>query len=223
MAIKQYHFTIAFSEAHENAIRSFIPLTGNEWDCGADGFSRPIRGQVARRKEIKEAIKTQLKLLQGTDCAFCGLDLNSRVINIEHIAPKAATLYPQFMFEKKNLILACSLCNGFEKKDTFNTIVNLSPVYLNCTFNIIHPYFDNPDDHLEYITDPNNGLAYLVQVKEIGGIESPKGRQSVNLFELDSVAMTQERYKDALLATFGIPNFENLIDMVRQNSYVSTP
>lgn len=221
MAIRQYHFTIAFSVPHENAILTFLPLTGNEWDCKADGFSNPIRGQAARRDEIKTNIKEQLDILQGTECAFCGLDLRSRVAQIEHIAPKGAGLHPQFMFEKQNLILACSLCNGFEKKHTFNTIISLGATYAACTFNIVHPYFDDPNDHFEYESDPDNGLAYLIQVKKNDGVESSKGRQSVDLFELDSVPMTQERYKDALLATFEVPDFENLINLVKQNSYVS--
>ena len=220
MAIRQYHFTIAFSVDHEDAIRTFSPLTGNEWDCKAEGFSKPTRGQVARRDEIKNSIKEELEIKQGADCAFCGLDLKTRVPQIEHIAPKGAALHPQFMFEKKNLILACSLCNGFEKKHTFNTIVSLNPIYSNCTFNIIHPYFDNPNDHIEFLPDPN-GMPCLIKVKQNGGVESPKGRQSVDLFELDTVPMTQERCKDALLALFNIPNYDDIIDSVKNNTYVS--
>lgn len=220
MAIKQYHFTIVYSQTHENAILTFRPLQGNEWDCKAAGFSNPVALQVTYRNEIKNSIKTQLKLLQGNECAFCGLDLGSRVIHTEHIAPKGSGLHPEFMFEPKNLILACSLCNGFDKKHTFDTVVTSAPIYSDCQFNIIHPYFDNPEDHLEYIPDPDNGLAYLIQVRKTGGIESPKGRQSVDLFELALPIMTEERYKDALAASQPLkPDFEKLIEEVKNGNY----
>lgn len=220
MPIRQYHFTIIYSRTHADAIRTFLPLTGNEWDCKADGFSNPVALQVTHRNQIKNSIKTQLKLLQGNDCAFCGLNLGSRVTHSEHIAPKGNDLYPQFMFEPKNLILACSLCNGFEKKHTFKTVVHLATVYSDCQFNIIHPYFDNPDDHLEYVPDPDNGLAYLIQVRKTGGVESSKGRQTVDLFELALPIMTEERYKDALAASQPVkPDFEKLIDDVKNGNY----
>ncbi|WP_250255132.1 retron system putative HNH endonuclease [Chryseobacterium sp. Marseille-Q3244] len=222
MAIRQYHFKLRYPNRYSKIIQFLKPLKGNEWDCKAENFRKYKRGLYSRRNELKSIIRQQLERLQGDNCAFCGLSLKSRVTQIEHIAPKGKILYPQFMFEPKNLILACSLCNGFDKKHTFNTIKTVNAIYNRCTFNIVHPYFDNPDDHLEYFLDPESNLAFIIQVREINGVKSSKGLQTVSLFELDSNEMTQERYKDALAASQPVqPDFEKLIAEVKQREYVS--
>lgn len=222
MPIRQYHFRLQFPNRYKKIINFLKPITGNEWDCKAADFRKRKRGLAKRRNELKKIIKQQLERLQGDDCAFCGLNLKTRGAQIEHIAPKGSTLHPQFMFERKNLILSCPLCNGFEKKHTFDTIDVIDINYSNCRFNIVHPYFDDPDEHLEYIRDPNNNLAYLIQVKEIAGVKSTKGEQTISLFELDSNEMTQERYKDALAASQPVkPDFEALIKAVRNREYTS--
>lgn len=220
MAIKQYHFRIRYTKKHKRTIRLLKPLRGNEWDALAKNLQRKIYGLATRRDELKTFIKSQLDLLQGEECAFCGLSLKTRVRQIEHIAPKGAKLHPQFMFESKNLVLACSLCNGFERKSTFDTIVAPHQNYFNCTFNIIHPYFDDPDDHLEYIVHPESNLAFLIQVKEVNGTKSAKGVQTVALFHLDKSGMTEERYKDALAASQVLkPDFENLVNEIKKRDY----
>ncbi|MFM5432953.1 retron system putative HNH endonuclease [Aeromonas veronii] len=213
MTIKKYTFKLKFPKKYIRFIKHIKPLTGSEWDCKAADFRNNYHGIGADRDRLKSIIKKQLEKLQGNECAFCGLDLETRVSQIEHIAPKGAKLYPQFTFEKNNLILACSLCNGFEKKGTANTITTLDKVnYKNCAFKIIHPYFDNPDDHLEYEED--NGLRFLIRAK------SDKGVNTIELFELDSVAMTKERYKDALAAKEKLsPDFEQLIKDTRSRNY----
>jgi len=199
-----------------------MPLQGNEWDCRAKKFAKPRHGLASRRNEIKRIIKRHLNTNQGHHCAFCGLDMRTRGAQIEHIAPKGAKLYPQFMWEPKNLILACPSCNGFTKKSTYNTILVLRPVYKDCVFNIVHPYFDNPDHHFEYVRDPSNNLAYLIVVREIAGAPSAKGRQSTVLFGLDLPDMTEERYKDALALSQPVkPDFEKLIAEVKTNGYIS--
>jgi uncharacterized protein (TIGR02646 family) len=222
MAINKYNHKLKYPKRYIKVVRFLKPLVGNEWDCKAGDFRKKKFGIASRRNELKDVIRQQLETLQGDECAFCGLSLKSRVAQIEHIAPKGSELYPQFMFEKKNLILACSLCNGFEKKSTFDTIESLDVNYSKCTFKIVHPYFDDPDDHLEYITLPGSTLAYLIQVKEKNGIKSPKGEQTISLFELDSSAMTEERYKDALAASQPVqPDFESLINAVKNKEYTS--
>lgn len=219
MAIKQYHHNLYYSPSQKKIIKYLKPLTGIEWDCDSKGFRKDFKGLNTRRNEIKERIKLQLQKLQGNECAFCGLNLRTRVSQIEHIAPKGKKLHPEFTFEKKNLILACSLCNGFSKKASFNTISIKNINYNLCEFNIVHPYFDNPDDHFEYVKGVND-LAYLIQIKKINGIPSQKGTKSNELFELDSPAMTEERYKDALALMFPLDNVnETLLRSALSNKY----
>ncbi len=73
-------------------------------------------------------------------------------------------------------------------------------------------YFDNPNDHLTY--EGVNGLNILILGK------TEKGKETIKLFDLDSVAMTKERYKDALVAKEKLPqNFEDLIKRTKTRSY----
>ena len=221
MAIRQYHFTIRLPRKYIKIINYLKPLQGNEWDCKVSKLRRRKHGIGERRKELKNLIRTHLKKSQGHHCAFCGLDMHTRGAQIEHIAPKAAHRYPQFMWESKNLILACPLCNGFAKKSTYDSIDNLDAQYRNCTFKIVHPYFDDPAMHFEYVIHPDSGLAFLIKVRSIAGVPSAKGLQSIKLFGLKEPDMTQERYKDALANLFPVPDFETLIQEVATKGYVS--
>lgn len=222
MAISQYHFKIRIPRSYKGDLKFMKPLQGNEWDCKARDFPKKRLGLLTRRNKIKKIIKGNLNRLQGHFCAFCGLDLRTRGAQIEHIAPKAPHLYPQFMWEPKNLILACPLCNGFAKKSTYDSISTLDTRYSNCHFKIVHPYFDNPTHHFRYVMDPQTNLAYLITIQDIGGVPSPKGKQSILLFGLDLPDMTEERYKDALAQSQPVrPDFEKLIDEVKSKGYIS--
>ncbi|WP_177733461.1 HNH endonuclease family protein [Flavobacterium inviolabile] len=221
MAIRQYHFTIRLPRKYTKIINYLKPLQGNEWDCKVSELRKKKYGTGARRDELKGLIRTHLEKRQGHHCAFCGLDLRTRGAQIEHIAPKAARLYPQFMWESKNLILACPLCNGFTKKSTYDSIDILDAQYRNCTFKIVHPYFDDPNMHFEYVTHPNTGLAFLIKARLIKGVPSAQGAKSIELFGLKEPEMTEERYKDALANSLPVPNFDALIQEVTNKGYVS--
>lgn len=62
-------------------------------------------------------------------------------------------------------------------------------VYSNCTFKIIHPYFDDPIQHYEW----TKGKFKIL----VSGI-SNKGKFSICLFELDSEAHTLARAKQVM-------------------------
>src|SRR5436190_4153547 len=63
-----------------------------------------------RIRQIKEDLRQSLLFIQDEYCAFCGIDLNiAREKHREHIAPQAQ--YPRFIFESKNLVMACYDCN----------------------------------------------------------------------------------------------------------------
>ena len=138
---------------------------------------------------LKEYIRNELIKSQNGRCAYCGEILgrsSSRRI-IEHIAPK--NKYPQFIIVKNNLVLACSLCNGFEKKGNKDTIKSIDVVYKKCKFKIVHPYFDNPEDHYEYIKSHNNATILIKGITE-------KGKESVSMFGLNDTPRIEGRYKE---------------------------
>lgn len=156
-----------------------VPLSKEHWEKGLTPY-----GAGVMRDAYKDRIKIYLQREQNNCCAYCGIGLEAfDNSHRDHIAPKS--LYPQFIFRPDNIILACPRCNGLNKKNNANTINNpINRRYRNCNFNVIHPYFDNPTEHINYIGD-NQGI--LIQYV------THKGRQTIILFELDSVHFTQTR------------------------------
>ena len=138
-------------------------------------------------KDIKDDIRAQLVSNQDC-CAYCGLPFKgNKDMQIEHIAPKAKYRYPQFTFTLENLVLSCMYCNDLIVKGTKDTIIAPSSnQYRKCNFSIVHPYFDNPEDHYDW-TD--NTIEVLIQVKN----NSLKAHNSIKMFDLDSQYMSELR------------------------------
>ncbi len=141
-------------------------------------------GLNIKRDEYKNRIKSYLQAEQNDCCAYCGIDLEAfDNPHRDHIAPKS--LYPHFIFRPDNIILACPRCNGLNKKKDKDTINQpASSRYRSCEFKIIHPYHDDPDRHLTYLAQSEGILVQHI---------TDKGRQTIELFELDSVYFTQTR------------------------------
>lgn len=181
--IQKIEGRIKFSREIKKYIKGLYPLRGGEWDSSDE-----------LNKKIKTFIKKQLTKYQDNKCAYCGLPLNETSrIEIEHIAPKGGTIrpqYPQYAYTVTNLVLACSFCNGSSKKGTFNTIDILHPsCYKNCTFKIVHPYYDNPEEHLEFSVEKNK---VIVSYKTI------KGEKTIEIFDLNSESHCMARAKQLL-------------------------
>ena len=142
---------------------------------------------------IKAKIKGQLVANQNY-CAYCGLPFKgTKDKQIEHIAPKAKFRQPQFTFTLENLVLSCGYCNNLIVKGTKPTITPpVNRLYKRCNFLIVHPYYDNPDSHYEWADEGNK---ILIQVKD----DSLKGENSIKMFELDSVEMSEHRAANSLL------------------------
>jgi len=138
---------------------------------------------------FKNAITAQMLVIQSTRCAYCGSRLHGTKHHRDHIAPKES--HPEFTFLPENLVLACYTCDS-DYKWTVDTIVTKDAAYANCTFSIIHPHFDEPSDHIQFISGVG-GL--LVQV--VPG--STKGRATVDMFHLDSPERTIQRIMVAAL------------------------
>ncbi|EZP40926.1 HNH endonuclease [Janthinobacterium sp. TB1-E2] len=132
------------------------------------------------RDTLKTNIKKFLELAQDGYCYYCGFSFVSRNgergykgIQRDHIAPKS--LYKQFTFQSRNLILACSKCNSSDYKGDTETVEKASAEYDKCDFNIIHPYLDKFSRHLQLQDD---GLLKLVR-------KSRKGKATKKMFGLD--------------------------------------
>lgn len=159
-------------------ITSFKPFTGGSWDR----TDKEI-------KVFKRLLRKQLLQIQNEKCAYCGLPLDETgKTEIEHFAPKGGPLRPkhtEFVFEVENLYLSCNLCNSPLKKGIKDTIVIIVPNdYSRCTFNIVHPRYDDPNAHYAWVVEAEKVM--------ISGI-SVKGTGSIDMFKLDSGAHTEAR------------------------------
>lgn len=174
--INQAVYNLSLTRTEFKQLAAIRPWEGNHWDT-------PPNADISA---IKTKIRQQLEAVQ-TVCSYCGLKLGGTSNGeVEHIAPKAYYRNPEFTFTLKNLTLSCHLCNGFDKKSTTQTIDDKQKAYSNCSFFIVHPYFDDPNIHYEW-TD--NQVEILIQVRD----SSPQGLFSINLFGLDSPTMNELR------------------------------
>lgn len=158
-------------------IDSFKPFTGGSWDR----TDKEI-------KVFKKLVRSNLLKAQNNKCAYCGLPLDETgKTEIEHFAPKGGPVRPrhtEFTFEVDNLYLSCNLCNSPLKKGIKDTVIFKHPKYSNCTFNIVHPRFDEPDIHYSWVV---NDAKVIIQSL------TDKGLRSINMFKLDSSAHSEAR------------------------------
>jgi uncharacterized protein (TIGR02646 family) len=145
-------------------------------------------------KAIMEDIHDQLLQIQSNDCCYCGLKVNEGGrAEIDHIAKHGGLKRPayiEFLFTPQNLAISCQYCNSSSKKGQTDVLENVDLTnYRNCTFNIVHPYFDDPSIHYEW----TNGR-YRILISAL----SDKGKYSVELFELASEGHTMARAKQAM-------------------------
>lgn len=172
---------IRFSKIEQKVIDGLKPFIGGEWEGEIKATSTTKKSE---RDKVKKKLKTKLIKIQGKYCIYCGIheDYCGSKLQREHIAPKGKKHYPNFVFEPENLCLACYKCN-IELKGQKDVASGEKSIYKKNKFSIIHPYFDNFDDHIELKFV--NGQV-LIKRKPY----SRKGKQTIKLFELDSPQRT---------------------------------
>ncbi len=138
-------------------------------------------------KALKIAMNTHFDTCQRERCCYCGLlyDRTGRS-EIEHIAPKGVTFYPQFSYTPYNLAKACQLCNSSSMKHTYNTVDTLTAVYEQCKFKIVHPYLDDHTLHYNWSYGLRNVIISVAN-------NSNKAKESIKIFELASEKRTRAR------------------------------
>jgi uncharacterized protein (TIGR02646 family) len=173
--IRQLTCNLVYNKTEEDELLKLKVHTGEMWD-------HPPSDII---KQLKTNIKDQLLPNQNNECAYCGLDLGGTSEGqIEHIAPKAK--YSDFTFEKENLVMACHFCNGFSKKGNYHTIQTIDTKYNSCVFKLVHPYFDNPNEHFKWVSQDRKILISSL---------SEKGKYSIKIFELAEPRMCELRAK----------------------------
>ncbi len=194
--------TIKFTTKQLKYINSLGSLKGNEWEISTNEMN-----------EIKAFIKSQLDKLQDGYCIYCGRhkEFLGEHLERDHIAPKNSRKYPNFMFEPLNLVLACHGCNGSSKKGQNNTITVYNINYSKCSFNIVHPYFDDFLDHIIYAKEENS-----IILKH----KTDKGERTIDMFDLNNTMLAYIRGKDINLGKYKLSKVdENKVDAVITRIY----
>lgn len=143
---------------------------------------------------FKQNIRVHLKLAHNGRCAFCRckVSVGTSWSNLEHLVSK--TDYPQFKFQSDNLVYCCTKCNMSKVRQ--NTLTNPHPdrtqqVFPNNSvgFEIINPYYDDFQGHLDFIDD------IIIVVAN----NSNKGRETIRLYKLYRPELAEERASELQL------------------------
>ena len=172
----QINATYDYSTEERRIIASNQPTESSHWKKNFDS--------------IKKNIKNHLKDEQNLICVYCQLEIPvaHSSAEIEHIAPKGK--HPRFMFEPKNLALACHLCNTKKsiKETLHDPAVNNYPSNGNA-FIIVHPHFDEYYDHITFIDG----------VVEPTPNDNGKGYNTIKMCNLDRIELAEERNKTLVI------------------------
>ena len=115
----------------------------------ADGFGPKSWGDEAL-DEIRSRIKKHYIFEQGYLCCYCQQRLyadHGRPWDIEHVIARARKC--GFMFEPRNLAIACVECNQEKRADPVTDENRVSFPNRSDHYWIVHPHFDDWDEHIE--------------------------------------------------------------------------
>lgn len=147
------------------------------------------KDQKMDTKSLKCKINEHTIIAQGGRCAYCETPLIRGAHAIDHIAPKG--IYGEFCYEPNNLVNACSSCNSTSNKGESDTIK--APAdrndYKGNQFTIVHPYFDNPDEHIRYVDDKKT-------IYDLGAC-SQKGIETIKMFHWNESWAIRQRMVNA--------------------------
>lgn len=101
---------------------------------------------------LRHSIRTHYLDEQHFMCAYCRMrkrEQHGLTWDVEHVIPKAT--YPGFLFEPKNLALACRECNlsKWDKPVLYKPVKGKKYPDNGDLFTIIHPHYDVYSDHME--------------------------------------------------------------------------
>lgn len=133
---------VEYEEVHRPLVDAYNALERVHQD--------PSYWSDAEVNSIRARVKNHYEREQGFRCCYCNIHLptsHNRVWDAEHIVPKST--HPHFLFEPQNLAVSCIECNS--AKDNNSVLVNDNAVRYprrSEAFVIVHPHYDNMDDHI---------------------------------------------------------------------------
>lgn len=179
--------------------------------------------------DIRSDIRDFYRREQNAKCAYCKQSVSLVSANncqIEHIVPKSK--YIEFITEPKNLCVICADCNEIKRnQEVLNEVPNVTektnikryPKSSNA-FKIIHPHFDNYNDHILEINgfylDKSLKGSYTILFCKLNrklhkiGYENP-------VFSDAEVMILMENYlseKDSLKRNYIIKRFQEMLILI---------
>lgn len=132
--------------------------------CQSSGCTPKERWEMNDFEPIKHRIKSHYISALGRRCSYCNrrIDIVDHDIwDLDHVFAKS--LYPQWMFEPKNLVVACKPCNRAKgEKDVRRGSARVNFPNRSDSFRIVNPHFDRFEDHI-------NVHGYVYQAKSEKG------------------------------------------------------
>lgn len=148
-------------------------LTPKDWESQKNGI-----------KSFKDNLREYMYYAQNCRCAYCRIELPIACcfMQREHIVYK--NLHPQWMFESRNLCIACDRCNNFKLATEVmcNPSARAYPKESK-DFLIVNPFLDKYSDHIEL----KNGIIYEGK--------TDKGKFTVETCHLYRLDLALERAK----------------------------
>lgn len=139
---KPYVFSVDFEKRLSDKF-SKLGITHNNW-------------QDSDISDIRSSIREYYRKQQNAKCAYCKQPLSltsASNCQVEHIVPKAKHI--KFISEPKNLCVICADCNEIKRsKEILNEIDEVTIRNIvkyprtSSAFKIVHPHFDNYDEHI---------------------------------------------------------------------------
>lgn len=160
-------------------------------------------------EELRKEIRNYYRLEQKGICSYCRQTVSivfATNCHIEHIAPKS--IHPEYIFEPKNLCVICSDCNQIKRDqetigeipDTIKKKYKTKYPDKSEDFLIVHPHFDNYDDHILII----NGF-YIDKA-------SKKGSFTIGACLLNRKLLLTDWEKEIIEETELLEDFNSYID-----------
>ncbi|MBN6518277.1 hypothetical protein JZM36_15555 [Acinetobacter pittii] len=155
-------------------------------------------------EKVRKNIRDYYRKEQKGRCVYCREPLSLQSASnchVEHILPKSK--YTSFIFEPKNLCVICADCNEIKREQetlehSYQLLKRSSIVRYpksSNAFLIVHPHFDDYDDHIKIIHG-----GYYIDL-------TPKGNKTIGVCKLNR--FTQK---------FGWPDEPSTLDEVLQTA-----
>ncbi|MGS0536282.1 HNH endonuclease [Pseudoalteromonas sp. SaAl2] len=144
---------VLFNKAQKQLISDVVDnpdFKHSDWNN--DNLSKELAG-------LRSFIRKHYRVQQNKRCAYCRKDMSvvsALNCHVEHIVPKS--LHDKYMFLPKNLCVVCADCNQIKKDKetlTLNQGGKKRTRYPRASsgFKIVHPHFDNYEDHIDISRD----------------------------------------------------------------------